>query len=75
MFIQAICILGGIIFPVGLMPRKWRLLVDVAPPHIGRTYVYNQGWGRFCHPTFAMMVGSSSASSLLHVIFLSCHGP
>jgi len=29
--------LGVIIFHVGLMPRKWPLLVNVAPPHIGKT--------------------------------------
>jgi hypothetical protein len=37
MFIQATCKLCGIIFPMGLMFRKWPHLVNVAPPHILQT--------------------------------------
>jgi len=37
MFIQATYTLREIIFPMGLMPRKWPLFVNVAPLHIKRT--------------------------------------
>jgi hypothetical protein len=37
MFIQTICILGGIFFLMGLMPKNWLVLVNVASPHILRT--------------------------------------
>jgi hypothetical protein len=37
MFIQATYILGKFIFPMGPMPRKWPLFVNVTPLHIRRT--------------------------------------